>query len=194
MKLKGKVALVTGGGRGIGKAIVIALAEEGANVVINDIDFQSARETAKKIEEFGRIVLPIRADISNNKEMTLWEHLGEFAKRLKTVLITLVVSTVGLMVIPGNPASLTNPLEFYDPLISVILKMIRNQVLPANVQLIGLELAAPIELYVLSSFIFAMAITIPVFIYEFFMFIHPALYSKEKNDIYRFMVGFLLLF
>jgi len=44
MNLVSKVALVTGAGRGIGKAIAIALAREGANIIVNDIDIKRAKE------------------------------------------------------------------------------------------------------------------------------------------------------
>ena len=44
MKLKGKVAVVTGGGRGLGRAYVLQLASLGADVVINDIDLNAAAE------------------------------------------------------------------------------------------------------------------------------------------------------
>jgi 3-oxoacyl-[acyl-carrier protein] reductase len=52
-KLDGKVALVTGSGRGIGAALAIKLAREGARVVVNDLDVEPAEETAIKIREMG---------------------------------------------------------------------------------------------------------------------------------------------
>ncbi|MDH5686381.1 MAG: SDR family oxidoreductase [Candidatus Bathyarchaeota archaeon] len=69
MKLKGKVALVTGAGRGIGKAAAILLAKEGANVVVNDVDLQSAKETAGDIRSIGCEALPVEADISDKTEV-----------------------------------------------------------------------------------------------------------------------------
>jgi 3-oxoacyl-[acyl-carrier protein] reductase len=53
MKLQGKVALVTGSGRGIGRAIALKLASEGARVVINDLDEAPAQETVNEIKAAG---------------------------------------------------------------------------------------------------------------------------------------------
>ncbi|MSS71460.1 MAG: 3-oxoacyl-ACP reductase FabG [Candidatus Latescibacteria bacterium] len=73
MKLKGKVALVTGGTRGLGRAYVLHLARLGADVVINDIDLHAAREygeplTAEtvmaEVENLGRRALGIQADVT----------------------------------------------------------------------------------------------------------------------------------
>jgi len=69
MNLVNKVAIVTGAGRGIGKAIAIALAREGANVIVNDIDIQTAEEVAKEIKSSGRKALAIRVDVSDSKEV-----------------------------------------------------------------------------------------------------------------------------
>jgi len=69
MKLKGKVALVTGAGRGIGKATAILLAKEGANVVVNDVDLQSAKETADDIRAVGCEALLVEADVSDRTEV-----------------------------------------------------------------------------------------------------------------------------
>jgi len=55
MKLKGRTALVTGGSRGIGRAIALALAEEGADVAINYVSSEpAAKEVAERIHKLGR--------------------------------------------------------------------------------------------------------------------------------------------
>ncbi|HSI11434.1 MAG TPA: glucose 1-dehydrogenase [Chthoniobacter sp.] len=65
MKLEGKTALVTGGDRGIGKAIALRLAEEGANVVVNYRSSEdTARETVAEIEKGGRRAVAIQADVA----------------------------------------------------------------------------------------------------------------------------------
>ncbi|WP_283135088.1 SDR family NAD(P)-dependent oxidoreductase [Rhizohabitans arisaemae] len=53
MKLDGRVAIITGGGRGIGRAIALKLASEGARVVVNDLDEEPAEETAEVIRGSG---------------------------------------------------------------------------------------------------------------------------------------------
>jgi len=63
MRLKQKVAIVTGASRGLGRAISVALAKEGANLVLADKD--SPDETAKLIQEIGQRTLPVRLDIRN---------------------------------------------------------------------------------------------------------------------------------
>jgi acetoin reductase-like protein len=64
-----EVAIVTGAGKGIGRGIAIRLAKEGCNVVVSDIDFRVAEETADEIRKMGRESIPIRTDVGKNREV-----------------------------------------------------------------------------------------------------------------------------
>ncbi|HJY22839.1 MAG TPA: SDR family NAD(P)-dependent oxidoreductase, partial [Hanamia sp.] len=69
-KLKGQSALVTGANSGIGMAVAIALANDGANVVVNYITHpEGADEVVKKIESNGGNGIAIKADVSNESEV-----------------------------------------------------------------------------------------------------------------------------
>jgi 3-oxoacyl-[acyl-carrier protein] reductase len=67
--LSGKVAIVTGSARGIGRAIALALAGRGADVVISDVDAAGAQATAQDIEHLGRRSLAVRCDVSKRAEV-----------------------------------------------------------------------------------------------------------------------------
>jgi NAD(P)-dependent dehydrogenase (short-subunit alcohol dehydrogenase family) len=67
-KLDGRVALVTGAGRGIGRGVALALAEEGASVLVVDIDEASARETGSILEAQGARVRALRADVGRRAD------------------------------------------------------------------------------------------------------------------------------
>jgi NAD(P)-dependent dehydrogenase (short-subunit alcohol dehydrogenase family) len=69
MELEGKIALVTGAGRGIGKGIALTFAKEGADVAINDVDGGNAEVTASEVRALGRRSMAIQADVSKEGEV-----------------------------------------------------------------------------------------------------------------------------
>ena len=69
MKLVGKVAIVTGSARGIGKAIAMRFASEGAAVVVDDINIEQAKQVAEEINNQGGTATAIKADVSNRVDV-----------------------------------------------------------------------------------------------------------------------------
>ena len=63
-RLEGRVAIVTGGGRGIGRGIALVLAREGADIAIADIDTENANRTADELRELGRKVAVVHCDVT----------------------------------------------------------------------------------------------------------------------------------
>ncbi len=66
-RLEGKVALVTGAGRGIGQVCSLALAEAGADVACIDLDPATAKETARAVTGLGRKALAVGCDVTDSK-------------------------------------------------------------------------------------------------------------------------------
>ena len=67
--LENKIAIVTGAGRGIGRAIALSLARCGAKVVVSDISLESAREVATQAEALGRQSMAIQVDVSSQDDV-----------------------------------------------------------------------------------------------------------------------------
>lgn len=69
MNVKERVALVTGSASGIGKAIALKLAEQGAKVVVNDIQQEKIDETVSEIREAGGEAIGIKSDVTNKADI-----------------------------------------------------------------------------------------------------------------------------
>jgi len=95
MKLDGKVAIVTGAGQGIGRAIALSLAEEGASVVVCDINPQTAQDVTKEIQSLGRQAEAIKADVSNSEDVE--ELVRKSLDRFKK--IDILVNNAGICLV-----------------------------------------------------------------------------------------------
>lgn len=74
MRLEGKVAFITGAGAGIGKTTALKFAQEGAKVIVTDINLDSAKQTATEIEQSGGAAAAFRHDVSNEQE---WKDIAD---------------------------------------------------------------------------------------------------------------------
>ncbi len=107
MGLEGRVALVTGGGRGIGKAIALGLAEDGADVAINyRRDADAASETVAEIEKLGRRATAYAASIDD------YAQCGQMVQQALTDLgkIDILVNNAGVAS-RGQTVAKTDPAE-----------------------------------------------------------------------------------
>ncbi len=91
MKLKDKVALIAGGGQGIGEGISVCLAEEGADVAVADINGDNAKKVADKAKSLGRKALAVCADLTEEDEVkrTVQETVNFFGR------IDILISNLG---------------------------------------------------------------------------------------------------
>jgi NAD(P)-dependent dehydrogenase (short-subunit alcohol dehydrogenase family) len=75
MRLKGKIAIVTGGGGGIGRATAIRFAKEGAKVAVSDIDSSSGEETVSFIQQLGGDAIFVKTDVSDSNQVKELVHI-----------------------------------------------------------------------------------------------------------------------
>jgi sec-independent protein translocase protein TatC len=115
-----------------------------------------------------------------------WNHLTEFIKRMKVVLAVFLVALLVMLILPGN-SDLFAMTNNYTPLMSVILTFIKNSFLPSGANLIAISMSDPITLYVYAALVFAIGITLPVFAYEAYKFVDPALYPHERKALFPFI-------
>jgi len=120
MKLEGKKAIVTGGSRGIGKAIALMYAKEGADVLVNyHSNDAAAKETVAQIEKLGRKAVAVAADVANYKSAQ--NMVEECVKQLGGVDI--VVNNAGV----SKPSMLLKMKEEdWDAIIDIHLKAAFN--------------------------------------------------------------------
>jgi NAD(P)-dependent dehydrogenase (short-subunit alcohol dehydrogenase family) len=69
ISLSGRVALVTGAGQSIGRGIALRLAKYGADIAVNDLNGETAENTAEQIRSFGRDAIAVQADVSKSKDV-----------------------------------------------------------------------------------------------------------------------------
>jgi len=93
-RLDGKVAIVTGSGRGIGAATAILFAKEGADVVVNDVDYDNCVKVKEEVEKLGGKAVAIKCDVGKRDEVEalVKQTIDEFGK------IDILVNNAGISI------------------------------------------------------------------------------------------------
>ena len=126
--------------------------------------------------------------------MSFWEHLDELLSRLRIIFIAVLTSGLAIGFWPVDPRGFLDPTGLYQPIISVIMQRMRNDLLPSGARLIAGGLMDTAYVYITLSFLIGIIVSSPIIGYELFAFVNPALYPSERKYISRFMIAFLGLF
>ena len=119
MVLRDKTAIVTGGSRGIGHAIVMALVREGANVVVADVNLEAAEQVAGEITNLGGQALAVKANVADPAEAAemIKAAINKFGK------VDILVNNAG---ITRDTLLMRMKEEDWDAVINVNLKGVFN--------------------------------------------------------------------
>ena len=95
MRLVGKTAIITGAGRGIGKATALRFAREGADVLVPDLDLATSEQTAGEIRALGRTGIPLQMDVT---------HMANIQRMVDTALqafgkVDILVNNAGIVIV-----------------------------------------------------------------------------------------------
>ncbi len=118
-KLTGKNAIVTGSARGIGKAIATRLADEGANVVIVDVNLEAAEETAKELAAKGVKTMAMKVNVVNYDEVEAMVNKTKEAWGSVDILVNNAGITRDNLILKMTP-------EDFDLVIDINLKGVFN--------------------------------------------------------------------
>ena len=97
MDVTGRVAIVTGSGRGIGRGISLVLAKNGADVVVADLNIENARKVAAEVAEMGRQSMPLNLDVTDQEsaDTVARQIVDRFGR------IDILVNNAGVIGAPG---------------------------------------------------------------------------------------------
>lgn len=114
--LEGKVALVTGGSRGLGREMVLAFAAAGADVVITSRKLDACEALAREVEALGRKALPVSCHVGH------WNEIDALVERAYDVFGTVDVLVNNAGMSPVAPSSAETSEELFDKVVAINFK------------------------------------------------------------------------
>jgi Sec-independent protein secretion pathway component TatC len=123
--------------------------------------------------------------------MSLREHFSELKRRAKVAFVSFAILFVAMLAVPADPNSVLSAFTggggTYVPLIAFFMARVKLELLPPGWILIGLNVNAALEIYLIASLLFALIFNAPIFAYEVIMFINPGLKENERKLIFPFI-------
>ncbi|MEM4291000.1 MAG: twin-arginine translocase subunit TatC [Candidatus Caldarchaeum sp.] len=132
--------------------------------------------------------------MSRDKEMPLIEHIRELKDRVKVIIVSFIAALIFWLAFPADFAAASINPEFYEPMVSLVLKRVVSDIGGGRLTIIGCSVTSPFEIIFLAAAFLAIASVMPVIGYETYAYVDPALYPHERRTIYAFTAGFFGLF
>ncbi len=127
--------------------------------------------------------------MSSEHLLTFREHLGELKRRLKLAFFSFIIFLVIFVAAPADISDIVNLniTGTYVSFVKVFFDRVKQDTLPIGWTLIANHLNEPLEVFIVGCIILALAFNTPIFAYEIFKFINPALNERERGLLYPFV-------
>ena len=108
------------------------------------------------------------------------------------IIVFAAASSIGFL--PADIQGYSDPLRGYRPLVSLLMQRMKHDFLPSNATLIASGLVDTLFVYMYLTLLIGVVLSSPVFVYEIYSYVKPALYPNERKNLLWFMASFVGLF
>jgi sec-independent protein translocase protein TatC len=108
------------------------------------------------------------------------------------IIVFAAASSIGFL--PASSQGYSDPLRQYVPLVSLLMQKMKHDFLPSSATLIASGLVDTLFVYMYLTLLIGLVVSSPVFAYEIYAYVKPALYPNERKYLMRFLVSFVGLF
>jgi sec-independent protein translocase protein TatC len=108
------------------------------------------------------------------------------------IIVFAAASSIGFL--PADTQGYSDPLRGYKPLVSLLMQKMKHDFLPSSATLIASGLVDTLFVYMYLTILIGVVVASPIFVYEIYSYVKPALYPSERKNLLWFMASFVGLF